>query len=235
MSTSHANFVHTRWSVVLAAQHPAQARLALEELCRTYWYPLYAYVRRRGQSAEDAQDLTQAFFAKLLEKNWLATVTPEKGRFRAFLLTTLKRFLANEWDKVHAEKRGGGAIIISRDAETQYRREPQNELTPDRFFDRQWALTVLELALNRLRDEYDTPTKRQLFAALRGTLTGDQPEVGYAELGRTLDMNEGAIKIAVHRLRKRYRELLRAEIAQTVSDPEQVAEELRALFAAFQD
>lgn len=235
MSSSGDTFAHTRWSVVLAAQDPVRAQTALEELCRTYWYPLYAYVRRRGYSPEDAQDLTQAFFARLLEKNWLDVVTPAKGRFRAFLLAALKRFLANEWDKARSQKRGGGAVLISRDAETQYRREPLNELTPDRLFDRQWALALLEIVLNRLRTEYDTAVKRQLFEALRGTLTGDQPAVGYAELGRRLEMNEGAIKIAVYRLRKRYRELLRAEIAQTVSDPDQIAEELRALFAAFQD
>jgi RNA polymerase sigma-70 factor (ECF subfamily) len=234
MSTSGDAFANTRWSVVLAAQDPVRTKTALGELCRTYWYPLYAYVRRRGYSAEDAQDLTQAFFARLLEKNWLDAVTPEKGRFRAFLLAALKHFLANEWDKAQAQKRGGGVLPVSLFAETRYQREPRDELSPDRLFDRQWALTLLETVLNQLRDEHDTTDKRRLFEALRGTLTGDQPEPGYAEVGRQLGMNEGAIKVAVHRLRKRYRELLRAEIAQTVSDPGQVAEELRSLFAAFQ-
>ena len=230
-------FATTRWSQVLAAgQAPTvMSREALANLCEVYWYPLYAYVRRRGHSPEDSQDLTQAFFARLLEKNWLDTVTPEKGKFRAFLLAAVKHFLANEWDKAQAQKRGGGVVPVSLDAETRYQREPLNELTPDRLFDRQWALALLEIVLAKLRDEHDTADKRRLFEALRGTLTGDQPEAGYAELGRQLGINEGAIKVAVHRLRKRYRELLRAEIAQTVSDPGQVAEELRSLFAAFQD
>lgn len=234
MSSTGDAFTHTRWSVVLAAQEPVRAKVALEELCHTYWYPLYAYVRRRGYRPEDAQDLTQTFFARLLEKNWLDAVAPEKGRFRAFLLAALKHFLANEWDKALAQKRGGGAIPVALEAETRYQREPLNELSPDRLFDRQWALALLETVLNQLRNEYDTDDKRRLFEALRGTLTGDQPEPGYAEVGRQLGMNEGAIKVAVHRLRKRYRELLRAEIAQTVNDPGQVAEELRSLFAAFQ-
>jgi RNA polymerase sigma-70 factor (ECF subfamily) len=234
MSTSGDAFANTRWSVVLAAQDPVRTKTALGELYQTYWYPLYAYVRRRGYSAEDAQDLTQAFFARLLEKNWLDAVAPEKGRFRAFLLAALKHFLANEWDKAQAQKRGGGLVPVSLDAETRYQREPRDELSPDRLFDRQWALALLETVLNQLRAEHDTNDKRRLFEALRGTLTGDQPEAGYAELGRQLGLNEGAIKVAVHRLRKRYRELLRAEIAQTVSDPGQVAEELRSLFAAFQ-
>jgi RNA polymerase sigma-70 factor (ECF subfamily) len=229
MNSSGDAFAHTRWSVVLAAQDPVRATTALEELCRTYWYPLYAYVRRCGHSAEDAQDLTQAFFARLLEKNWLESVAPEKGRFRAFLLVALKHFLANEWDKARAQKRGGGVVPVSLDAETRYQREPRDELSPDRLFDRQWALAVLAIVLHRLGD------KQRLFAALRGTLTGEEPAGGYAAVARQLGLNEGAIKVAVHRLRKRYRELLRAEIAQTVSDPAQVAEELRSLFAAFQE
>ncbi len=234
MSGTGDIFAATRWSVVLAAQDPVRTKVALEELCRAYWYPLYAYVRRRGHSAEDAQDLTQAFFARLLEKNWLQAVAPEKGRFRAFLLVALKHFLANEWDKARARKRGGGAMPVVLEAETRYQREPRDELTPDRLFDRQWALALLEIVLNRLGEEHDTPEKRRLFEALRGTLTGDQPEAGYAAVARQLGVNEGAVKVAVHRLRKRYRELLRAEIAQTVSDPGQVADELRSLFAAVQ-
>lgn len=236
MTSAHSQFAATRWTLVLnAAQRGEneQARLALAELCRLYWYPLYAYVRRRGYDPADAQDLTQAFFARLLEKNWLDAVAPEKGRFRAFLLAALKHFLANEWDKARAQKRGGGVSPVALDAETRYQREPSDELTPDRLFDRQWALALLEIVLNRLGEEHDTPEKRRLFEALRGTLTGDQPEAGYAAVARQLGLNEGAIKVAVHRLRKRYRELLRAEIAQTVSDPGQVAEELRSLFAAF--
>lgn len=228
-------FANTQWSVVLAARDPVRATMALEALCQTYWRPLYAYVRRHGHSPEDAQDLTQAFFARLLEKRWLDVVAPERGRFRAFLLVALKRFLANEWDKAGAQKRGGAAIIVSLDAETRYQHEARDPLTPDRLFDRQWALAVLDRVLDRLRGEHDTADKQRLFEALRGTLSGDQPEGGYAELGLRLGMSEGAIKVAVHRLRKRYRELLRTEIAQTVTDPRQVTEELRDLFAAFQD
>ena len=237
-TSAPAQFAATRWTLVLNASDrgvAGKADLALAELCRLYWYPLYAYVRRRGYATADAQDLTQAFFARLLEKNWLNAATPEKGLFRAFLLAALKHFLANEWDKTQAQKRGGGAVQVSLDAETRYQRESMNQLSPDRLFDRQWALTLLDVVLGKLRDEHETPEKRQLFEALRGTLTGDQPDGGYAELGQQLGTNEGAIKVAVHRLRKRYRALLREEIAQTVSDPGQVAEELRSLFAAFQE
>lgn len=218
-------------------REPDNAARALEELCQVYWMPLYAYVRRRGYNVEEAQDLTQDFFTRLLAKDVLAHVAPEKGKFRSFLLAALKHFLANEWDKARAQKRGGGAVHVSFDtqaAETRYRSAPTDALSPDRLFDRQWALVVLDLALNHLEAEHDTPEKQRLFAALRGTLTGDQPEAGYAAVARQLGVNEGAVKVAVHRLRKRYRELLRAEIAQTVSDPGQVADELRSLFAAFQ-
>jgi RNA polymerase sigma-70 factor (ECF subfamily) len=230
-------FCPTRWSIVLAARGPDSARgtAALEQLCSSYWHPLYSYIRRRGHSPEDAQDLTQTFFARLLEKRWLDAVAPEKGRFRAFLLAAVKHFLANEWDRSQAQKRGGGVVHVSMDAETRYLREPADQLTPERLFDRQWALALLETVLTKLSAQHDTADKHRLFEALRDTLTGDQPENGYAELGRTLGLTEGAVKVAVHRLRKRYRELLRAEIAQTVSDPAQVGDELRALFRAFQE
>jgi len=227
-------FAQTRWSVVVAARDPVRARTALEELCRVYWFPLYTYVRRRGYSPEDAQDLTQTFLARLLEKNWLDVVAPEKGKFRSFLLAALKHFLANEWDRARARKRGGGTVPVSLDTETRYQREPRDELSPDRLFDRQWALALLEIVLDRLGKEHDTPERRRLFAALRGTLTGDEPAGGYAAAARQLGLNEGAIKVAVHRLRKQYRDLLREEIAQTVADPQEVSEELRSLFAAFQ-
>lgn len=230
-------FGHTRWSIVLAARDPARATVALEELCRLYWPPLYAYVRRRGHDPHTAEDLTQEFFARLLARNTLAQVAPEKGKFRSFLLAALKHFLANEWDKARARKRGGGLQPVAFDtrvAEDRLRDDPAGPLPPDRLFDRQWALVVLELALDRLAAEHDTPAKQRQFAALRGTLTGDAPEGGYAGVARQLALTEGAVKVAVHRLRKRYRDLLRAEVAQTVADPRQVAEELRALFAAFQ-
>jgi RNA polymerase sigma-70 factor (ECF subfamily) len=235
-------FAHTRWSIVLAtrAAEPSQAATALEQLCQTYWMPLYAYVRRRGYSAEDAQDLTQEFFAHLLARDALRTVSPEKGKFRAFLLASLKHFLANEWDRRQAQKRGGGIQNLSLDvaaAESRYKQveaQAQSDaLSPDKLFDRQWALTVLDLALTRLEAEYNTPEKQKLFAALKGALTADLTTGGYADVAKSLAMTEGAIKVAVHRLRKRYREVLKAEIAQTVADPQQVGEELKALFAAF--
>jgi len=233
-------FALTRWSVVLAARRgdSSQRVVALEQLCGTYWYPLYAYVRRRGHTAEDAQDLTQAYFAQLLARNSLQSVAPEKGRFRAFLLATLKHFLANEWDKAHARKRGGGAAHFSLDgdeAEAKYQHAAPDSLRPDRLFDRQWALTVLELALARLRAEHDTPAKQRQFDELKSALTTDADEVRYAAVAARLETTEGAVRVAVHRLRKRYRELLRAEIAETVTDPAQVTEELQTLFAAFRD
>lgn len=176
--------------------------------------------------------MTQEFFARLLAKD-----APAKGKFRSFLLAALKHFLANEWDKARAQKRGGGRSPVSfftQTAENRVQDETANTLTPDRFFDRQWALVLLDLALDRLAAEHDTPEKQRQFAALRGTLTGDEPPGGYAGVARQLELSEGAVKVAVHRLRKRYRELLRAEIAQTVAGPQQVGEELRLLFAAFQ-
>jgi RNA polymerase sigma-70 factor (ECF subfamily) len=232
-------FANTRWSLVVQARdrEPDNAARALEELCQVYWMPLYAYVRRRGYNVEDAQDLTQDFFTRFLAKDALAQVAPEKGKFRSYLLAALKHFLANEWDKARAQKRGGGAVHVSFDtqeAETRYRSAPSDALTPDRLFDRQWALVVLDLALNHLEAEHDTREKQRLFAALRGTLTGEEPAGGYAAVARQLGLTEGAIKVAVHRLRKRYRELLLAEIAQTVADPAQVTDELQALFAAFE-
>jgi len=231
-------FVTTHWSVVLTAgrSDSTDARAALEKLCRTYWHPIYAFVRRRGYSAEDAQDLTQEFFARLLEKNWLGDVDPVKGRFRSFLLASLKHFLANEWDKARAQKRGGGQVLIPIDvktAETSCGFEPADNVTAEKIFERRWALTLLEQVLQRLRDEYVQSGKWRLFEQLKPTLTEESRSVAYAEIATRLDMTEGAVKVAVHRLRQRYRELLRAEIADTVSSPEEVDEEIRALFAAF--
>lgn len=213
------------------------ARGALEKLCRTYWHPIYAFVRRRGYSVEDAQDLTQEFFARLLEKNWLGGVDPVKGRFRSFLLASVKHFLANESDKARAQKRGGGQIPIPIDvktAETTCGFEPADNVTAENIFERRWALTLLDQVLQRLREEYVHDGKGRLFEQLKSTLTEASRSVAYVEIPRRLDMTEGAVKVAVHRLRQRYRELLRTEIADTVSGPEEVEEELRALFAAFQ-
>ena len=212
-----------------------QAHQALETLCRNYWYPLYAYVRRQGHSAHDAQDLTQAFFARLLEKNYLADVQREKGRFRSFLLASLKHFLANEWDREQALKRGGGKRLIALDeesAESRYRLEPKDDLSADKIYERRWALTLLEQVLAKLRGEFEKDGKLDQFETLKQYLSGGRTSVSYAQAADKLGMNEGAIKVAVHRLRKRYRELLRAEIVQTVATASEVEAEIRYLFAA---
>ncbi|HEY5913907.1 MAG TPA: sigma-70 family RNA polymerase sigma factor [Verrucomicrobiae bacterium] len=229
----------TRWSVVLAAgrSESTHAREALEELCRTYWHPIYSFIRRDGHSPEDAQDLTQEFFTRLLETNSLLSVDPAKGRFRSFLLGSLKHFLANEWDKANAQKRGGGRRLLPIDghsAETSYAVDPTETLTPDRAFDRRWALTLLQRVLSRLREEYVAEGKTGQFEALKATLTGERRSIGYAEIANRLGTSEGAIKVAAHRLRQRYRQILRDEIAHTVSGPEEIENEIRALFAALE-
>jgi RNA polymerase sigma-70 factor (ECF subfamily) len=212
-----------------------QSSAALATLCENYWYPLYAYVRRRGHDADEAQDFTQAFFARLLEKNDLAAADPGRGRFRSFLLASLKHFLANEWDRARAEKRGGGRFVLSidfRTAEERYRAEPSHDLTPEKIFERRWALMLLENVLARLHDESAQAGKMDSFDRLKGFLTGEQAAMTYGQLAAELNMSEGALKVAVHRLRRRYRELLRAEIEETVADPEEIDQEIRDLFAA---
>jgi RNA polymerase sigma-70 factor (ECF subfamily) len=207
----------------------------LEKLCRAYWPPIYAFVRRQGHGPHDAQDLTQEFFARLLEKNYLADVNRAKGRFRSFLLASLKHFLANEWDKARAQKRGGGKILIPIDAataDTSCGFEPADDSTPEKIFERRWALTLLEQVLRRLREEHVRDGKEKLFDQLKPTLTEASREVRYAEIAECIGASEGAVKVAVHRLRKRYREVLRAEIAATVASPGEVEDELRNLFAA---
>lgn len=232
-------FVTTHWSVVLTARqsNSTDARGALEKLCRTYWHPIYAFVRRRGYSAEDAQDLTQEFFARLLEKNWLGDVDPVKGRFRSFLLASVKHFLANEWHRARAQKRGGGQVPIPidvRTAESSCGFEPADNVTADKIFERRWALTLLEQVLEKLRGEYIHSGKGRMFEQLKPTLTEASRSVAYAEIATRLGMSEGAVKVAVHRLRQRYRELLRAEIADTVAGPSEIEDEIHSLFAAFQ-
>jgi len=229
-------FATTHWSVVLAATQndTAHAREALARLCLTYWYPLYAYARRRGHSAHDAQDLTQAFFARLLERQWVGDADRGRGRFRTFLLTAMSRFLADEWDKLRAQKRGGGVVHVPVQldtAETRYGHEPVARGTPEQEYERRWALTLLDTVLQRLRAEYEHAGKGQLFADLNFCLVGGRESQPYAELACRLGMSEGAVKVAVHRLRKRYRLLLRAEIAQTLAGTEEVDDELRHLFA----
>ncbi len=234
------SFALTHWSVVLAAgsSDSNHARDALETLCRTYWHPIYAFVRRQGHSPPDAQDLTQEFFARLLEKNYLGGVDRAKGRFRSFLLTCLKHFLANEWDKAGAQKRGAHPVLVPinvQSAESSCGLEPAESMTAERIFERRWALTLLEQVLARLREEYTRDGKARTFEQLKSTLSGERRSVPYAEIGARLGMSEGAVKVAVHRLRQRYRELLREEIAHTVSRPDQVEDEIRALFAALAD
>jgi RNA polymerase sigma-70 factor (ECF subfamily) len=232
----HARFATTRWSVVVAAgneESPA-ARAALSSLCETYWPPLYAFLRRRGYPAVEAQDLTQEFFARLLEKNYVEAADRDRGRFRTFLLVVLKRFLSKERDREQALKRGGGVVTLSLDfvaAEEQVRFEPSDEWTPEKEYERRWALTLLDLVLKRLEAEYAARGKSELFARCRPWLTGDAAR-SHEDVAATLGMTAGAIKVTVHRMRERYRELLREEIAQTVATPEDVAEELKHLLAA---
>jgi RNA polymerase sigma-70 factor (ECF subfamily) len=221
--------------VVVAAGHDtAGGRESLAGLCQSYWLPLYAYVRRRGYSPEDAQDLTQAFFTRLLEKNWVAAADQARGRFRSFLLAAMKHFLADEWDRERAQKRGGGVASLPLEfatAEAQYAREPADADTPDRIFERRWALTLLDHVLARLRAEYVRDGKGPLFEALHPCLVGERTAQPYADLAGTLGSSEAAIKSAVHRLRQRYRHLLREEIASTIDRDDRIDDELRHLFA----
>jgi len=226
--------VTTHWSVVLSARRKdsPQSAAALETLCRTYWYPLYAYVRRQGHSPPDAQDLTQEFFARLLQKDYLKAAAREKGRFRTFLIVALKRFLANEWDRLRAQKRGGGQPLLSLDtelAEQRYRVEPVESATADRIYERRWALTLLDRSMTRLREEFAAAGKTGEFARLKTCLTAERGEISYSEVAAALGMSEGAARVAVHRLRKRFREVFREEIAHTVSTPAEIEEEVRYL------
>jgi RNA polymerase sigma-70 factor (ECF subfamily) len=233
-----ALFVTTRWTIIQAAgceDSPVAAR-ALEELCRTYWYPLYAFVRRQGFIKEDAEDLVQSFFLRILDKKYLQGVSSDKGKFRSFLLACLKHFLANEWDRAGRQKRGGRSPVLSldwQDADTRYRLDPADHLSPDRLFDRAWAVMLLERVLARLRAENDTAGNLTVFECLKPFLTVGKSAIPYAEAAEALQVTEPAARVAVHRLRRRYRVLLRDEIAQTLCHPGQVEEEMRALLGAF--
>jgi RNA polymerase sigma factor (sigma-70 family) len=227
-------FVTTHWSVVLAAKDKSSpdSAAALEALCCAYWYPLYAFVRRQGHPVSDAQDLTQEFFTRLLAKDYLAAAAQEKGRFRTFLRVALKRFLANEWDRAHRLKRGGGHTPLSLDTEMgeeRYQAERGDGLPPDRLYDRRWAMTLLEQTLGRLRAEHAAVSKTAEFERLKGVLMADRGAIDYVGLAAELGLSEGAVRVAVHRLRKRFRELFRAAVADTVSGPEEVEDELRYL------
>jgi DNA-directed RNA polymerase specialized sigma24 family protein len=230
-------FTTTHWSVVLAARQPdtSGARQALERLCQTYWYPLYVFIRRQGYSPMDAQDLTQAFFERVLARNYFDQANRDKGRFRAFLLAGLKHFLSDQRDHDRAAKRGGGVTALSLDAQTaeeRYQLEPLDTMAPDRLYERRWAFTVLGQARERLRQEFVGTGKGNLYEQLNALETGEERDCTYAEVGQRLGMSEDAIKSAVVRLRRRYGELLRQEIAQTVATASEIDQEIRHLMAA---
>jgi RNA polymerase sigma factor (sigma-70 family) len=229
-----SRFPTTRWTLVVAAgdPHRKEARSALVSLCENYWYPLYAYLRRRGYPADQAQDLTQDFFVRVLEGRYLDRAEPEKGRFRSFLLTSLKFFVADTGDRQRAIKRGGGAVVSVEfsSGEERYQREPAHDETPERIFERRWALAVLNRVVERLRNEFVQHGRPEHFQRLKVFLLG-QSDAPYAALAREMNTSEGALKVAIHRLRKRYRELFRQEIADTVADPAEVESELRFLAA----
>jgi len=230
-------FATTRWTVVLHAgrRSSPQSDEALAELCRCYWYPLYAYIRRQGSSKEDAEDLTQAFFERLLSKNYLEGLAAERGRFRAFLMAALKHFLSNERDRVARIKRGGGVEHLSLDWEAaghRYELNLADPANPEQAYDKEWALALLDRVLERLGRQYADEGKSQIFEHLRGCLTVGVDSIPHGDVAQRLGMEEGAIRVAVYRLRKRYREMLREEISQTVSGPREVEMELRALRAA---
>jgi RNA polymerase sigma-70 factor (ECF subfamily) len=229
-----SQFPTTRWTLVVAAGDPRrkEARSALVSLCENYWYPLYAYLRRRGYQADQAQDLTQEFFIRILEGRYLDRADPEKGRFRAFILTSLKFFVADEEDRQRAHKRGGGVVLPLEfsSGEERYQREPAHDETPERIFERRWALSVLDRVVERLRREFVQHGRPEHFERLKVFLLG-QSDAPYAALAHELNTSAGALKVATHRLRKRYRELFRQEIADTVADPADVESELRHLAA----
>src|SRR5580658_4890441 len=230
-----SQFPTTRWTLVVAAGDPQRkdARSALVSLCENYWYPLYAYLRRRGYSPDEAQDLTQEFFVRVLEGRYLDRADPEKGRFRSFILTSLKFFVADEEDRHRARKRGGGVLVPLEfsSGEERYQREPAHHETPERIFERRWALSLLDRVVERLRNEFVHHGRPEHFERLKVFLLG-QSDAPYALLAREMKTSEGALKVAIHRLRKRYRELFRQEIADTVADPADVESELRFLAAA---
>ena len=233
-----SRFPTTRWTLVVAAGDPQrrEARTALAALCENYWYPLYAYARRRGYPADQARDLTQDFFVRVLEGRYLDRADPEKGRFRSFMLTSLKFFLADEADRNRAHKRGGGAVLpleIS-SGEERYLREPTHNETPERIFERRWAVSVLDRVMDKLRGEFAQHGRLEHFNRLQVFLVG-QAEAPYATLAREMGISEGALNVAIHRLRKRYRDIFREEIADTVADPAEVESELRYLAAVLRE
>jgi RNA polymerase sigma factor (sigma-70 family) len=235
-SQEPGRFPKTRWSVVVAARQASspESAAALEAICRAYWYPLYAYVRRYGHSAEDAQDMTQEFFFRLLEKKWLEAADPAKGKLRTFLIVALKGFMSKEWRRASAQRRGGIHSDLPFDtvfAESRYAAD-NHSLAPDETFDQQWALTLLQLSIDRLRAEFESAGKPQDFDVLKDCLTAERGAIDYASVGRRLRASEGAARVAVHRLRKRFREIYREEISQTLAEGADLEGELRHLAAA---
>jgi RNA polymerase sigma-70 factor (ECF subfamily) len=230
-------FLTTQWSVVHRAGQTttAESRAALAVLCGQYWYPLYAFIRRQGCGVEEAQDLTQEFFTRVLEKHYLQDADPARGRFRSFLLASVRHFMSNERDRARALKRGGDRPPLPLEFETAERRyslEPRDDVTPEKLFERRWALTLLDRVVVRTREEYASTGRGELFDALRGFLTGEGDDEPYRQVGARLGMSEGAVKVAVHRLRQRFRTLMRDEIGQTVANPQEIDTEIRHLFGA---
>jgi RNA polymerase sigma-70 factor (ECF subfamily) len=235
MSSGGADFATTHWTLIVAAagRKDGAAEIALAELCQRYWRPVYIYVRRRTAQLEEAQDLTQGFFTRLLEKNVLAQAAPERGRFRAFLLTAVKNFLLNEWDRAAAQKRGGGTKRLALDfdaSESRISLEPAHAETPEQAFDHEWALPLLDSVYRALEAEQTAGGKARQFELLRGALAGGRESLCYAEIAAELGQSEAAVRQAASRLRKRYREILRREIAQTVETEGEIDEEIRRLF-----
>ncbi len=239
MAATGGGFNTTQWTLIVAAgdsQHP-DSHDALEDLCNSYWYPLYFYLRRRGYPREEAEDLVQGFFTQLLAKSYLKAADPERGRFRSFMLTSLKNFAANEWDRKKAQKRGGGTTTLSLDFETaegRYHIDPVDDDTPEQVFDRGWAVTQLEQVFERMRSESVGGDSERRFDVLKGFLTGDADDIRYKDVAEQLDISEGAVKVAVHRLRHRFGVVLRDEVARTLNDADDVDDEIRHLFEAFE-
>ena len=235
--TGKPRFATTHWSVVLTAgkSSSTEQKQALETLCQSYWFPLYAYLRRRGYDTQQAEDYTQAFFAHILERKDLQTADPKYGKFRSFLLVRLKYFLSDERDRAHAKKRGGNKKVLSLDienAEGQYALEPAIQLSPEMLFEKSWAITVLERTMERLEAEMARKNKQKLFDCLKVYLTADKNAIPYQDMAAELKISDGSVRVAVHRLRRRYRKLLRDEIAQTVNSEDKIDEEIECLLAA---
>src|SRR5947209_1766481 len=232
-------FQTTQWGLVMptADQRSKTAQAALEQLCRIYWYPIYAFVRRQGQTVENAQDLTQEFFLRVLQDNYFQVADPQRGRLRSFLLTSLKHFLINEWEKARTAKRGGAQSIFSldeQDAEGRYLTEPIDGMSPEKVYEKRWAVTLLEQALARLRAEYAKQNNGAMFDALKPFISGETAEGGYGALAQRFEMSEGSLRVAAHRLRERYREALRTEVASTLATPTDIDDELRHLMIVLQ-